>query len=205
MHNWILCTYLSWVLSLSFSCGYYHAMTLDVNSMVWILRSWGRPFRLVSPLLGCSSPETTPIQVECGWPFSAVLTRSGDVYVWPFWGAFEGQYWRTMAKLDKDNSTKAILPRGGTVIPCHISEMKMDPVKLPTLPNLPDLLETGLPEEAYRKETKLIKIAGLDGCLVGLTNKGHVLKLDKLDAEHPNLVWNYVSEYTDDLAPLLKL
>jgi SCF-associated factor 1 len=104
------------------------------------------------------------------------------------------RYQEAMAELDKDESTKAIVPDGGTVIPCHTWEMNMDPVKLPILPDLPDLPATGLPEEERRKETKLIKIAAFDNSLVGLTNKGHVLKMDGLIHRGLHPVWNYVSE-----------
>jgi len=170
-------------------------MTLDTNSTVWTFTSWGRPFQLISPLLDCSSPETTPIQIECGWESSAVLTKSGDVYVWWLYeGAFGEQYWEAMAKLDEDESTKAIVPDGGTVIPCHTWKINLDPIKLPILPRLPDLLATGLPEEEYRKETKLIKISAFDNSLVGLTNKGHVLKMDELYMENSTWVWHYVSK-----------
>ena len=169
-------------------------MTLDSNSVVWNFRSWGRPFRLVSPSLDCSSPETTPVQIECGWAFSTVLTKSGDVYAWwPFGGTFEESYRETMVELDKDESTKAIVPENTTVIPCHTFEVHKDPLKLPILPNLPDLRATGLPEEEGRKETKLIKIAAFDNCLVGLTNKGHVLKIDGLTDEDSVQIWQYVS------------
>jgi len=170
-------------------------MSLDANSTIWNFRSWGRPFRLASPSLDCSSPETTPLQIECGWAFSTVLTRSGDVYAWwLFGGTFEDQYRRTVDQLDLDASTKAIVPEGGTVIPCHTWEINKDPVKLPILPDLPDLAETGLPEEELRKETKLIKIAAFDNSLVGLTNKGHVLKIDGLTDEDSIQIWRYVSE-----------
>ena len=169
-------------------------MTLDAHSTVWNFRSWGRPFRLVSPSLDCSSPETTPIQIECGWAFSAVLTRSGDVYAWwPTGATFEDRYREAMTELDKDQSTKAIVPDDGTVIPCHTWEIKRDPAKLPVLPDLPDLAGTGLGEEEHRKETKLIKIAAFDNCLVGLTNKGHVLKIDGLTDEDSIQIWRYVS------------
>jgi SCF-associated factor 1 len=170
-------------------------MTLDANSTVWTFRSWGRPFRLISPSLDCSSPETTPAQIECGWAFSTVLTKSGDVYAWwPFGDIFEPQYRRTMDELNLDESTKAIVPDNGTVIPCHTWEITRDPVKLPILPDLPDLPATGLSEEELKKETKLIKIAALDNFLVGLTNKGHVLKIDGLTDEDSIQVWRYVSE-----------
>ena len=170
-------------------------MTLDANSTVWNFRSWGRPFRLASPSLDCSSPETTPVQIECGWAFSTVLTKSGDVYAWwPFGGTFEDRYRRTVDELDLDASTKAIVPEGGTIIPCHTWEIAKDPVKLPILPDLPNLTATGLSEEELRKETKLIKIAAFDNSLVGLTNKGHVLKIDGLTDEDSIQIWSYVSE-----------
>ena len=170
-------------------------MTLDADSVVWNFMSWGRPFRLVSPLLDCSSPEATPVQVECHYPFSAVLMASGDVCVWwPFEGALNERHQKAMVELDEDESTNAVVPDGGTIIPCHTWEIEMDPVKLPALPELPDLPATGIPEEECGKETKLVKIAALNDCIVGLTNKGHVLKIDGLDDEHLTRIWNYVSK-----------
>jgi len=169
-------------------------MALDANSTVWTFRNWGRPFQLVSPLLDCSSPETTPVQVECGKKTSAVLTRSGDVYVWwPFHGTMESRYKEAMTELDKDESTKAIVPDGRMVIPCYTWEINEDPIKLPKLPKLPDLPGTGLPEEECRKETKLIQIGFCHSSLVGLTNKGHILQLHRLDSKYFGR-WCYVSE-----------
>ena len=168
-------------------------MTLDANSRVWNFRSWGRPFRLVSPSLDCSSPGTTPAQIECGWAFSTVLTRSGDVYAWWPFDSLEDQYRQSMEELNKDESTTAIVPENETVIPCHTWEMQKDPFKLPILPDLPDLPAVGLSEKEREKETKLIKIAALDTCLVGLTNKGHVLKIDGLTDEESVQIWRYVS------------
>ena len=112
------------------------------------------------------------------------------------WPARTVQYEEAMAELDKDESTKAIVPDGGTVIPCHTWEMKMDPVKLSVPPDLPDLPMTGIPEEERRKETKFIEVATCSGSLVGLTNKGHVLKMDRLDEEGITPVWDYVSGIT---------
>ena len=179
------------------SCGRFHAMTLDTNSTVWTFRSWGRPFRLISPLLNCLTPETTPLQIECGWVFCSVLTRSGDVYAWwPFDWAFENPYWQIMGELDRDRSTRAIVSGDGTVIPCHAWEMKKDPVKLPVLPYLPDLPSTGIPKKERKKNTKLIKIAAFDNSMIGLTNKGHVLKIDGLTGGDSIRSWRYVSGCT---------
>jgi len=178
-----------------FSCSDYLAMTLDTNSVVWNLMSWGRPFRLVSPLLDRSSPETTPIQIECGMDFSVVLTRSGGVYVWwPNRGPIQRRYDEAVEKLNGDESTKAFVPEGGTVIPCHTLEIHEDPVELPALPHLPELPGTGLSVEECRKVTKLIKIAALEYRLIGLTNKGHVLKMDELYGKDDTRAWEYVSE-----------
>ena len=181
---------LTLVLSLGLSCGGINATTLDANSTVWNFRTWGRPYRLVSPLLDCSSPERTPIQIEHVWLFSVILTRSGDVYRCQLRWA---RYWEAMAKLDEDESTRAVIPDGEAAIPCHTWEMGIDPVKLPSLPVLPDLPMTGLGEEERGKETKLIKIAACFHSLVGLTNKGHVLKMNRPSMEAPVWVWIYVS------------
>ena len=163
-------------------------MALDANSMVWTFKNWAQPIPLVSPSLDCSSPETMPIQIECEQWFSAVLTRSGDVYVWlsdayTLSELFSGARDPTMGVTDYEG-----------VIHCQTQELKVDLIKLPTLPDLPELLATGLLEEECRKETKLIKIAACEGSLIGLTNKGHVLKSDGLFSEDSAWIWCYVSE-----------
>jgi len=124
--NGNLCVYSLRILSLDFSCSDIHAMALDANSRIWTFINWGRPFRLVSPSLDCSSPGTTPVQIECSLRFSAVLTGSGDVYAWWLYeGTLWDQYWKTVGELDKDESAKAVVPDGGTVIPCHTWEMNV--------------------------------------------------------------------------------
>ena len=99
-----------------------------------------------------------------------------------------------MVELGKDESMKAIVPNGGIVIPCHTWEINKDPIRLPTLPDLPDFLGTGLLEEERKKETKLIKIAAFNFYLIGLTNKGHVLKIDGMRTEDSIWNWYYVSQ-----------
>ena len=86
------------------------------------------------------------------------------------------------------------IPNDGATIPCHVLDVSMDPVKLPALPDLPDLPATGPPEEERREATKLVKIATMLRGLIGLTNKGHVLKMDDLDKEESVRSWRYVSE-----------
>ena len=167
--------------------------------MVWNLITWGTPYQLVSPLLDCSSPETTPIQVECSHVFSAVLMRSGDVYLWwPWIDSPSGHYNEARKEMDKYGSPKVVVSNNETAIPCQTFSVHADPIKVPTLPDLPDLPATGLSEGECRKETKLIKIAVLDDCLIGLTNKGHVLKLDGLVGKNSVLTWHYVSGSTDN-------
>ena len=91
------------------------------------------------------------------------------------------------------------------IIPCQTQELMMDPIKLPALPDLPDLPATGLPEEERRKKTRLIRIAACLNSLIGLTNKGHVLKLDGMGNENNTRIWCYVSENMCALLPFLKL
>ena len=180
--------------SFELSCIDDTIMILDANSMIWTFRRWDRPLRLVSPSLDCSSPKTTPVQIGCSDYECVILTKSGDMYVWePFMGTFETRYREGLAELEKEESTKAVIPDDRTVIPCRTLEIDWDPVKVPVLPDLPDLPGTGLSEEECKKETKLIKIA-LDGCLVGLTNKGHVLKLDGMNHKGSFQAWRYVSK-----------
>lgn len=164
-------------------------MALDTNSTVWTFKSWGEPIQLISPSLDCSSPETTPIQIECGDMFSAALTRSGDVYAW--WlnrGDFDELYWEI------HETSMALVPDHEAAIPCRTLELKTDPIKLPAFSDLPDLPATGLPGGQRSKETRLIKIAACSSCLIGLTNKGHVLKLDGLSTDNNTWIWDYVSE-----------
>jgi SCF-associated factor 1 len=73
------------------------------------------------------------------------------------------------------------------VIPCSVWDLNLDPFKLLALPSLPTLVE-------LKEETKLIKIAGLDHKLIGLTNQGHVLKFDSSinEASTSHGTWTYV-------------
>lgn len=82
-----------------------------------------------------------------------------------------------------------------------------DPVRLPPIPvsSLPELQYTGLTQDALDEETKLVKIASLDNNIIGLTNKGHVLRYGELyDEEQCHTGrWEYVSDKT--LSPDAKL
>ena len=182
------------------SCARLHSAGLDSNSDVWTFTSWGRPFRLASPLLDKSSPDTTAVQVESGWGYTSVLTESGDVLVyWPGKGRMHEELHRVKAELDQQGDvTRAKLSsQRSNVIPCHVWDLTtVNPVMLPAIPHdLPHLNGTGLAASVLDSETKLVRIAGLDNNLIGLTNKGHVLKYDKLDDEdsYQRGRWEYVS------------
>ncbi len=180
---------------------------LDAGSQVWTFTSWGRPFRLNSSFVDKTSPDTTPVQVESGWMFSSVLTESGDVLVyWPFGGRYKEAINEKMEELDSsdDEAFKAATKARPTesepnVVPCHWWVLHgANPVRLPPIPasSLPDLQYTGLSQDALDEETKLVKIAALDNNIIGLTNKGHVLRYGELYDEEEYLTghWEYVSD-----------
>lgn len=152
--------------------------------------------RLVTPLLDKSSSDSIPAQVECGWGFTAVLAQNGDVLVfWPGSGRAREEIHRVNAELDgQGNHTKAFVsPSEPRVIPCHTWDMQaVHPTKLPNIPDdLPNL--SGL-NPTDNEGTKLVKIAGLDNFLIGLTNRGHVLRFGNLSGEGAYTAghWEYV-------------
>ncbi|KAI0358132.1 RCC1/BLIP-II [Trametes cingulata] len=194
----------------SLSCGRLHTTGLDAASQVWTFTSWGRPFRLSSSLLDKSSPETTPVQVESGWTFSAILTESGDVLIyWPYGGTMKNiidqktEELNTIENPQLHIAAKArVSENDPRVIPCYWWVMHgADPVRLPQIPahTLPELRGTGLARDQLEGETKLIKIAGMDNCIVGLTNKGHVLRYDSLAGEdsYQQGQWEYLPYFSD--------
>lgn len=177
------------------SCGRLHTMALDSKNQIWTFVTWGRPFRLESPMLDCTSPETTPIQAECGWSFSSILTQSRDVLVfWPSLGEIGRIYDEETAAMDERGNCNAY----GTddyCIPCVTWSLRADPLRLPPIPQLQDLEGTGVSQEERSKATILIKIAAFDNHLIGLTNKGHVLKFGDLSNENSfdrMTRWQYV-------------
>ncbi|EMD39127.1 hypothetical protein CERSUDRAFT_112811 [Gelatoporia subvermispora B] len=187
----------------SLSCGRLHTTALDASSDVWTFTSWGRPFRLSSPLLDKSSPDSTPAQIECGWAFSSVLTMGGDVLVfWPLGGRMHGVIERTNEELNETRPESRARPtkEEPDVIPCHWWVMQgVDPIRLPPIPaNLPEM-DTGLGERERAEETRVVKVAGMDNYLIALTNKGHVLRYDHLGGEHDyeRGAWRFLPEFCD--------
>ncbi|KAG5637293.1 hypothetical protein H0H81_005088 [Sphagnurus paluster] len=102
---------------------------------------------------------------------------------------------RVNTEMDEQGDKKA-LPLDDDTIPCVTWELAADPVRLPSLPILPDLHTHGDDDE---KPTQLIEIAGLDGHLIGLTNKGHVLKFGNLDSETTSSQgrWEYLPAFSE--------
>jgi SCF-associated factor 1 len=169
-------------------------MVLDSKGQVWTFVNWGRPFRLDTPMLDCSLPETTPIQAESGWSFCSVLTQSGDVLVfWPFSGEVGRRFDDQDAAMDERGDCHARATNN--CIPCVPCALRVGPLRLPHIPRLPELDNTGISQEEKSKRTILIKIAAYDNHLIGLTNKGHVLKYDDLADENSfngSIPWQYV-------------
>ena len=151
-----------------------------------------------------SSPDTTPIQVESGWSFSSILTESGDVLVyWPFSGTVKEVVDQKIEELDSsDNEELKAASKARpsedepNVIPCYWWVLHgAEPVRLPSIPagSLPKLSGIGS-EDAPDEETKLVKIAAFDNNIIGLTNKGHVLRYGELFGEdtYQQGRWEYV-------------
>jgi SCF-associated factor 1 len=170
-------------------------MVLDSKGQVWTFVNWGRPFRLDTPMLDCSSPETTPMQAESGWSFCSILTQSGDVLVfWPFSGEVGRRYDEEEEAMNERGDCHAYATSDHR-IPCVAWAMRADPLRIPHIPQLPELNDTGISQEEKSKETTLIKIAAFDNHLIGLTNKGHVLIFGDLADENSlnrTTRWQYV-------------
>jgi len=82
------------------------------------------------------------------------------------------------------------------IIPCITWDLDIIPTRLPPIPALPDLPNTG---DTKSDPTQLIQIAGLDNHIVGLTNHGHVLKYGSLHDETgvPHGRWEYLPQFSE--------
>lgn len=173
-----------------YSCGRLHSSCLDNTNKIWTFTSWGRPFWLSSPIL--RDPDFVPKQIECGWAFSSLLTKYGDVFVWwPFSGSMDVAIEQKMRDMDNEGNKKALARKDGT-IPCTTWDLDITPIRLPSIPSLPELLNTGNPKTS--QITELVQIAAFDRHIIGLTNYGHVLKFGSLDDENSvsHGRWEYV-------------
>jgi len=135
------------------------------------------------------------MQAECGWSFSSILTQSGDVLVfWPSSGEIGRIYDEENAAMDERGGCNASATEDYR-IPCVTWSLRADPLRIPPIPQLPDLENTGVSPEERSKPTTLTKIAAFDNHLIGLTNKGHVLKFGDLSNEYSfdrTTRWQYV-------------
>ncbi|GJE93578.1 hypothetical protein PsYK624_097370 [Phanerochaete sordida] len=87
------------------------------------------------------------------------------------------------------------------VIPCHVWDMeRVEPCQLPDIPeDLPHLAGAGLDRDLLDEETQIIKLAALDHVLIGLTNKGHVLRFNRLEDEatYRHGHWEYLPYFSE--------
>ena len=174
------------------SCGRLHSSCLDHVNRIWTFTNWGRPFYLSAPVL--RDPDYAPKQIECGWAFSALLTKSGDVFVWwPFIGATGEIVESKMREMDAEGDKRSHPDEH--IIPCVTWGLDVVPLRLPAIPSLPEILDNGVENELY--PIVLIQIAAFDNNVVGLTNQGHVLKYNSLhsEVEVPQGRWEYVSSF----------
>ena len=111
---------------------------------------------------------------------------------WPFSGHLETIIRQKNDELDIEGDKKAIPTPDGT-IPCITWSFSEDPFRLPSIPELPSV--KGDDEE--QSPTQLVKIAGLDGHIVGLTNRGHVLIYRSVETAPAAQLgrWHYVRSY----------
>lgn len=136
--------------------------------------SWGKPYRITSPELNGISPESTLIQLASGAQASVALMASGDVIIWNVFGRrAKTIVGRKMSRLGITDNLVDVHPTQDGVLPCVTFDATIPVYRIARIP-------TGLPElcESQRgMEPKLVKIAPLAGrILLGLTNKGHLLK-----------------------------
>ncbi|KAH8832685.1 regulator of chromosome condensation 1/beta-lactamase-inhibitor protein II [Flagelloscypha sp. PMI_526] len=176
------------------SCGRLHSTSLDNRGDVWTFLNWGRPFRLVTVSEYLDQHNDSISQVESGWSFSVALTRRGEVIVWYPFGSLAEKFREQM--LSMSHEEKKSLDVDG-VIQCHpwdFSERQF--TILPELPSLPSLPSSA---EADSGDVKLIKIAGLVDYVVGLTNKGHVLKFGPMQDEEAIRAnrWEYLPKFSE--------
>ncbi|KZP01603.1 RCC1/BLIP-II protein [Calocera viscosa TUFC12733] len=149
----------------SVSSGRNHVSALDSRTNVWTFRSWGRPYRLVSPNL--SGVE----QIACGWNFTAALTSSGEVYVW--WPG-SGEFAHVSDDHDAVGGPQRQPGREREGIIESVGwEMSADPLELPGLGSLDD--PRG---QTATEKLRIVQIACGTDFVVALTNANQVLKIE---------------------------
>ncbi|PAV22809.1 RCC1 BLIP-II [Pyrrhoderma noxium] len=167
-----------------------YSIAIDMERNVWIIIRPDRPYIIESDLINNEHADSTPIQVVCGRFFSAILTRSGEVYfIWPFdayaMGAFRKQY--------EGSSTRFEIE--GNSISCKTWKLKYDLYKLPQIGDLPELNQRDrIP--GSNSPPKITKIAAMYNRLFGITDDGHILSITGVEsrAEIRDKHWTYFKE-----------
>lgn len=119
------------------------------------------------------------------------MLSSGTVLVeWPFEGTLNEKISGHHTERAEDPANRGkdtVIPEGSDTLECATWELDHVLLELPSIPtDLPDLGHSYeddwgnkiLPDGGDANEVKLVKIAAGDGFMVGLTNHGHVLKID---------------------------
>lgn len=96
-----------------------------------------------------------------------------------------------MREMDSEGENR-VHPTQDNAIPCITWGMDLMPTRLPSIPPLPELLNTGVTKRS--NDIKIVQIAAFDNHIVALTNMGHVLKYGSLHDENgvPRGRWEYV-------------
>lgn len=184
-------------------------MALTESYRVMVFTNWGTPHYLESSVISNSSAFTTPLQVECGWSLSAVLTKGGEVYVWwPRKGLFREQIRQHDISTEQLSLEGQRISGNNGVVECVPWEISTDPYPLRDVgDDLPKLHPDAPPDH-----TKIVKIAAGDGFLIGLTKGGHILKVGFPEEEGsftgPPMMrprWSYVSNEINTLAAHCKM
>jgi SCF-associated factor 1 len=155
------------MLIIDFRCSRNHSIALDRKNQVWLFTNWGRPVRLTSPVL-----NTEIRQVETGWDSSYILATDGSAFI----QRPHGDIARAIGAYNDTQNVRgeqAKVAEIDGVVKCQPWDLDADLVELPAIPSsLPSLGVDG------QEKTLLVKLAAGERFVIGLTNKGHVLKLD---------------------------
>ena len=173
-----------------YSSDYFNSIAIDIKGNVWIIICPDHPFLLKSDLINNGHADSTPIQVVCNYYYSAILTRSGDVYiVYPF-----DEYVRKEHKKHCEESETGLEIEGNR-ISCKTWKLKCELYKLREIGDLPELDQRhGSP--GNKSPPKIISIAATDNFLVGLTDKGYILHIKQFSSSLKTQIkdqnWVYV-------------
>ena len=155
---------------------------------MWIIIRPDRPFIIESDLINNEHADSTPIQVVCGHDYSAILTRSGEIYImWPF-----DEYVIDAYKKQYEGSSTGLEIKGNS-ISCKTWKLKYDLYKLPQIGDLPELNQRDR-SPGSNSPPKIIKIAAMYNRLFGITDDGHILSITGVEsrAEIGDKHWTYV-------------